>query len=139
MRRNLEMRKYSIVTDMVDNDISKIEAKHIFDAARAGDKLSISIIDKAVEYLGIGLASVINLIDPERVIICGGIMKSSDLFYEKLKEVIKGHQMKYAGRNVFIVKGKLGDDATAIGAAAFILKEFIDYGGDIAQRNVEPV
>ncbi|HHT96285.1 MAG TPA: ROK family transcriptional regulator [Clostridiales bacterium] len=111
--------------------MQKKNAKEVFDLARQGDAIAIDVIDSAIEYLGIGIAGVINLLDPEMVILSGGIMKSYDMFWGKLTENIEKYKMKNTGLDVKITIGALGEDATAIGAAVQLLKNFRNSGGQI--------
>jgi glucokinase-like ROK family protein len=120
---------HSKILEIVDYDTRKINAKEVFDAAKLGDELANEIIDQAIEYIGIGLASYINLLDPDLIVLSGGIVNAADIFLDKLKKVSKLHQMKFAGRKVKFRLGGLGEDAAAIGAASIILKDFIEQGG----------
>lgn len=108
-----------------------VEAKTVFMAAQEGDSEASEILEYAIEYLGIGIASVINLLDPELIILEGGLMKSSDYLLPRLETKICEHQMYHRGRNVQILKGKLGEDITAVGAATLLLQDIVDHGGEI--------
>ena len=118
------------ILDMVDDNLEKIEAKHVFDAAKQGDALSIGIIEEATQYLGIAIAGLINLLDPELIILEGGVARAGDILIQNVKAVVRERQMKYAGKQTRIVTSELSLVA-AIGAATFILKAFIESGGDI--------
>lgn len=109
----------------------KIEAEMVFEAARAGDILSRKIIDEAMEYVGIAIASSINLLDPDMIILAGGLTKSKDLFLDQLQRTVEKYKMKYSGKNVSIRTGTLGEYATAIGAAAMLIRLFIENGGEL--------
>lgn len=111
--------------------MGKREAKEVFDLMRQGNTEAAGIIKEAMEYLGIGIAGAINLLDPDMCILSGGVIKSYDLFQEDLINCIKAHQMKFVGRNVKIRVGELGENASAIGAANLLLKRFRDLGGQI--------
>jgi predicted NBD/HSP70 family sugar kinase len=111
--------------------MKKKEAKEVFDLAREGNREAIEIIDEAVEYLGIGIAGAINVLDPDMVILSGGVTQSYDLFGDRLQQVVKKRQMKYREGKVNIKVGTLGDDATAIGAVVLLLKNFKNHGGQI--------
>lgn len=119
------------ILEEASGQLEKVEAKHVFLAAQVGDLIAQEIIKEAVEYLGIGIANCINLIDPQMVVITGGIMKSSDYFFEDLKREIRKNQMRYCAVDVDIRKGKLGEDATAIGAAVLPLRRFINRGASV--------
>lgn len=108
--------------------LEEIEAKHVFQAAEAGDTAAQEIVQEAIEYLGIGIANCLNILDPEMVVLAGGIMKSAGYFWDELVKQIRSNQMKYCAVNVVIRKGALGEDATAIGAAVLPLRRFINYG-----------
>jgi len=118
----------SAMSQMANGQNSQIDAKIVFDAARENDKTAAQIINTAVEYIGIGIANYINLLDPDMIIINGGIVNAGDILLERLIPVIKERQMKFAGRKVKIKIGALGENATSMGAAAMILKEYINAG-----------
>lgn len=109
----------------------EIEAETIFRAAMEGDGEAEDILDNAIEYIGIAIAGVVNLFDPELIIFEGGLMKSSSYLLPRLKETIRRHQMHLAGRNVQLLKGNLGEDITAVGAATLLLQDLLNHGGEI--------
>ena len=119
----------SIIMSLANGKKEAIDAKIVFDAARSGDSLAKSIVDTAIEYIGIGLASYINLLDPDLIILGGGVANAGEILLSGLDNAIRKRQMKHAGRKVKIVVGMQGSDATAIGAASFILKDLIESGG----------
>ena len=84
-----------------------------------------------MEYVGIAIASSINLLDPDMIILAGGLTKSKDLFLDQLQRTVEKYKMKYSGKNVSIRTGTLGEYATAIGAAAMLIRLFIENGGEL--------
>lgn len=114
--------------DAIAKKMNKKEAKEVFELAKEGDPQANKTIDDAIEYLGIGIASSINILDPELVILSGGIMRSSEFFKNKLLKSIDRHRMKYSGRNVKITKSSLEDNASALGAVVLLLKQFRTNG-----------
>ena len=125
--------KSSLIVSLANGNVDAIDAKIVFDAARAGDTLAKSIIEPAIEYIGIGLASYINLLDPDLIILGGGVANAGDILLKGLNNAIRKRQMRHAGRKVKIVVGMRESDATAIGAASFILKALIESGGGTVQ------
>lgn len=113
------------------SDRRTLEAEDVFEAARSGDMLSKEIIDEAMGYLGIAVASCINLLDPDTIILAGGLTKSQDIFFEKLQDDVEKHKMRYSGRNVKMKIGTLGVYGTAIGAATILIRQFIENGGEL--------
>ena len=69
------------------------------------------------EYLGTGLASVVNLLNPEKIIIGGGVAGSGDLLLAPLKETLMKRAMPISAEAVEIVPAKLGNRAGVIGAS----------------------
>lgn len=90
------------------------------DEAYRGDPLAQKSYDEFGHYLGISLANVVNLIDPEIIIVGGGVVESSDLFLSRTKKIMKQHIKSPESKIVKIVRGKLGANAGAIGAALLI-------------------
>lgn len=89
-------------------------------AAEAGDPVAKRIFAIVGEYIGIGLTSVINLLNPEKVIIGGGIAEAGDLLLDPIRKTIKERAMVVAGSAVEIVPAQLGNSAGVIGASMLI-------------------
>lgn len=128
MEQEIKEGKQSLVSRMVSEQ-GRIEAEMVFEAARAGDTLSRKVIEEAMEYVGIAIASSINLLDPDTIILAGGLTKSQDIFFEQMQKTVEKYKMKYTGKNVVIRIGTLGECATAIGAATMLTRLFIEKGG----------
>lgn len=98
----------------------RIDAKLVFEAAAKGDAVALSIVDKATDYIGIGLAMAINILDPDCIVLCGGLTKNGPLFFDRVAHSMQMRQMRQAGRHVTLRLGTRGDYGTAIGAAHII-------------------
>lgn len=109
-------------------NIRDLEAKDIFFAARNGIPEAYEIVVSASEYIGIGIASYINIFDPEVIVLAGG-MSNEAFLREKVQEIVTIRQMSSSGRRVKITTAQLGANATAIGAATLMLKRLIETGG----------
>ena len=72
------------------------------------------------EYIGIGMASVVNLLNPEKIIVGGGVADAGDLLIKPLVETLKKRAMKIAGETVQVVHAQLGNTAGVIGASLLI-------------------
>ena len=90
------------------------------DEAYHGDVLAEKSYDEFGHYLGISLANVVNILDPELIIVGGGVVESSDLFLSRTKKIMRQYIKSPEAKVVKIVKGKLGANAGAIGAALLI-------------------
>lgn len=89
------------------------------EAIARGDELVIETVTEAGRYLGIGLASVINLLNPERIILGGGVIESVGLLYDVAVEYAKRESLAAPVQAVSFTRAKLGDHAGVIGAALF--------------------
>lgn len=88
--------------------------------AYRGDILAEKAYQEFGYYLGITLANIVNLIDPELIIIGGGVVESSNLFISTTKKIMRQYIKAGETKKIRIVKGKLGANAGAIGAALLV-------------------
>ena len=98
-----------------------ISAKTVFDAVKAGDRVAIEIAEEFGMYLGKGLASVANVVNPEMFVIGGGVSKAGEI----LLTFVEPEFQKYAFsacRNAKFALAKLGNDAGIYGAAGLVLR-----------------
>ena len=92
----------------------------VSEAAKQGDPVAKRIFTIVGEYIGIGLASVVNLLNPEKIIIGGGVAAAGDLLLNPIKENLIKRAMPIAGSAVEIVPAQLGNSAGVIGASLLI-------------------
>ena len=89
-------------------------------AAEAGDPVAKRIFTIIGEYVGMGLVSVINLLNPEKVIIGGGVAEAGDLLLEPIRKTVMERAMVVARESVEIVPAELGNSAGVIGASMLV-------------------
>jgi len=92
----------------------------VCEAAKAGDPVAQRIFTIMGEYLGIGLASVVNLLNPEKIIIGGGVADAGEILMRPLVDTLRKRAMKIAGSAVEVVPAQLGNTAGVIGASLLI-------------------
>jgi len=97
------------------------EVEEIFQKARDGEENAQKLIDYYAHYLGLGLANLINIFNPEMIILGGQVIKSAEQFLEKTKEMAQKLSFESSFADCEIVLAKLGDKAGLIGAARLIL------------------
>jgi len=102
--------------EVLDNGLDSLNIKKLFLAARKQDEVAIEILEESARYLGIGLAGVVNLLNPETVVIGGGIADGGAGFVELVAAEIKNRAWSSATEELRIVKARLGNDAGFIGA-----------------------
>lgn len=114
----LMLNKNNMLFDEIKGDVEILEAKHIFDCAKRGDKFSLDLVDYESEYLAMGIGSLLNIINPEVLVISGGISLAGDILLDSVKEKLKLYTMPPALENFEIVLGELGNEAGIKGAMA---------------------
>lgn len=99
---------------------AKLTAKMVYEAALENDLLSCQILDQTGKYLGIGIADLINLLNPEMIVIGGGMASAWDLLFPPMSLEIKKRAFDIPAQSARIVRAQLGDDAGIFGAAALV-------------------
>lgn len=108
----------SVILKLCGGDMEKLEAKHIFDAAKLGDEAAGKLFSNYTEYLAEGIANIINILQPELICIGGGVSKAGDMLLEPVKEKVAGKIFsKNSAKNTDIKLARLDNDAGIIGAA----------------------
>lgn len=101
----------------IAKDFGKINGRVAFDAAKAGDKAGKEVVDQYIEYVADGIASIINIFQPEKLVIGGGISKEGDYILTPLKEYVDKNDYNKKMPKTEIQIAKLFNDAGIVGAA----------------------
>jgi len=96
-----------------------ITSRVVADAARTGDATAIEIIRRAAVYIGIGLANLVSILNPELFVLGGGVTQIGDLLFDTIRETLAQTAMS-SMRGVRVVPATLGDDVVLMGAIALI-------------------
>lgn len=103
--------------DSVLHARSSLTAESIFAAGLEGDELALEIFRRMGVYLGIGLANLINILNPEMIVIAGGVVNGWDLFAKHMLQQVEERAFPLLAARVKIERAKCGDDAGLLGAA----------------------
>ena len=108
----------SIMWDICDNDMGKVNGLTAFDAMRKGDEAGKNVVDTYISYLGIGITNFINIFQPDVFCIGGGISKEGDTIVKPLKRIVGcDNYARSIEKKTLIKAAQLGNDAGIIGAA----------------------
>ncbi|HHV30591.1 ROK family protein [Acetivibrio mesophilus] len=108
----------SLINKLVEGDLSKIDAKTAFDAAKQGDKTGEMVVQQYIKYIAEGLINMINIFMPEVLVIGGGICKEGEYLLKPLRELIRqGVYSKEDIPQTVLKTAEMGNDAGIIGAA----------------------
>ncbi len=116
----LKLGRRSLLTELAPDfrsHGSALRSGILAKAVEEKDPLAVETIQSAAEYLGYGLASVINLLNPSRVVVGGGVVEAVPLFFDTAVARAKKEALEQPGRAVDIVRAKLGDYSGVTGAA----------------------
>ena len=104
------------IANILGIDKSDIDGKIIFERAKQNDKICIEEIDKLCDYLGYGIANICYVINPEIVVLGGGIMAQKDYLYDKIVNSVKKYLIEPIFKNTKISFAKHKNNAGMIGA-----------------------
>lgn len=107
----------TLMTDLAGGDLERIDAATVAEAARRGDPLAIGMVDRAAEYIALGLVNLIVLFLPDGIVLTGGVMRSFDLMEARIRSVIGRHNIMSPVDKVALRLADLGQRAGMIGAA----------------------
>ncbi len=111
--------KKSVITELTDNNLQQIRSGTLAKALRSKDKLTRKIFKKTTKYLGVGIGSIVNFLNPEMIVLGGGVVEALDHdFIKNIRKATKKFALPNTLKGVQIVRAQLGDDAGVLGAAA---------------------
>lgn len=119
----LEKGEQSTILQLAGGKIENVTAAVVSAAARRGDTLARRVIGNAAGYLGIGLANIINVFNPELIVIGGGLAKMGNLLLEPARRVAKALAFALPGKRVQIVRARFVANAGILGAAAYVFSQ----------------
>ena len=113
----LESGAESSLPSYVAGDFRKITAQTVYQAAQAGDELALEVVRDTAKFLGAAVASLINIFNPEAVVIVGGVTLAGESLFEPLRREVSRRAFKPAVQVCRIVPGELTGVAGVYGAA----------------------
>lgn len=112
-----------------ENGADRIHTHEVIEAALAGDEVALGVISETGRYVGVGLSNVVNMFDPEVLIVGGSTMAAGRLLLDPAIQVARERAVPGMADHVSIVAGDLGEDAGPVGAASLVLRETLTMGG----------
>lgn len=128
IRTKLEEGSPSLLREL-EPQIDLISTEHIYQAANQNDFLACTTLEKAAQYLGIGISTLINLFNPDKVILTGGLLKAEEWVLKPLQESYVENALKPNLKDLDIVSSKLGPTGEVLGAASLWINEL--FNGDV--------
>ena len=119
----LQSGRDSILRDIAAKKGGEVTAPDVFTAARQGDETAQGILIAAIHYLGIGLVNLVNLLNPEVVIIGGGVSEAGNDLLVPLQNFIRDNAVPPAAASVVLQKAVLGVEAGVIGMLCLLAED----------------
>lgn len=116
-REQMDNHPDSLILSMAEGDKAKINAKIVFDAAREGDPTAVKVFRRYIRYLGQAIASIVNFLDPEVVVLGGGVSKAGAFLLDAVRAEVPKYVLYKTMPIARIELARLGPDAGIIGAA----------------------
>ncbi len=124
---SLALNNFNIYKDTKLKMLDNLTVKDISNYADLGDELSIFVMQKSGFYLGIGLSSIMNLLDIPNVIIGGGLSKATDYFFDSCRNTIAQYSLPSISQRVVLSKAKYEEDSGIMGAALLGLHKHLTH------------
>ncbi len=115
----------SALVEECGGDLDRISAEMVAQASRRGDALSVSILREAVEILGIGIVNLVNLFDPEAIVLSGRVALAGDLVVSTIREIIDARAINSHKRDIHVGLVAHGERAAVMGAIALVLNDLL--------------
>ncbi|MBM3248204.1 MAG: ROK family protein [Candidatus Omnitrophica bacterium] len=126
-KRRLSARNNTIVEskilELASKDVNNIRLQDIFQAAKENDALALDLIKQAGKRLGIKISYLVNLLNPEVVIIGGGIEEAGSVFLDTIKQTVSDWAFEEMSGNLKIIPSKLKENSVALGAASLVVRQ----------------
>ncbi|MEM7622012.1 MAG: ROK family protein, partial [Planctomycetota bacterium] len=126
LRRLIETNRPSLLVEITGGDLGKIKSRHIAEAFRKGDELTIEVINDAAERLGYSLAGLVTALSLHRLILGGGLTEAlGTVWVESVRAAVQRTVFPVTCRAVEVVATELEDNAGVVGAAALARERLV--------------
>jgi N-acetylglucosamine repressor len=104
----------------------ELSGEQLYGLAVSGDENILSVFKETGEIIGVGLTNLIHIINPEKIVLSGGVTKSEKLILPEIRKTIEERALTPKAKQTAVSISKLGDDATLKGAVALLLADLFD-------------
>jgi glucokinase len=115
----------SMLPGMVQGRLERITAQTVYDASRLGDVIAREVVRDTARFLGAGIANLLNIFNPDVVVVAGGVTAAGDALFEPLRAEVRRRAFKPAVEACRIVPGSLPGSAGVVGAVATFKQQHV--------------
>ncbi|MCE5323050.1 ROK family protein [bacterium] len=123
--RKAHMGRHTSLLEKSNHDLRYITPAMIAEAASEGDAVSVETLQETGYYIGIGVANAINMLNPDKVVIGGGVAQAGDLLFDPIRTSVEVNALYQQLQACEVVPAQLGDNAGVLGGAALILQRAV--------------
>jgi len=123
-KEGFEQGKESSLKTLCGGNLDKITGRMIYEAAKEGDAFAQWVFNETATWLGLGIASIVNFLNPEKVVLCGGMIAAGDMLFNPVRETMLANTFEVPGKRCQIVPAGLGEDSGVIGCAGCALARY---------------
>jgi glucokinase len=120
----------TLMAELAEGDLDHISAKMVAQAAEQGDAEAREIIDAAMTYLGVGMANLVNILNPQLLVIGGGLTKMGPRLFDPVRRAVDRQAFSATAFAVEIKRAELGEEVGLLGAAAVAMAA-IEYSSTV--------
>jgi glucokinase-like ROK family protein len=125
VRRTLRTGAESIMREMAGGSLENITFDNVLKAAEQNDEVALAALSEVGRYLGIGIANLINIFNPEMIVLGGALNRASPIILPVVERAVESNTLSPNWENVEIVPSAHGTDASVMGAVALVLDEIL--------------
>jgi glucokinase len=118
IKKALSYKSRKVLTKLSEYPDDAVDAKLVIDLAKGGDEFCLNVVNDTFRYIGLGIASLVNILNPEVVVIGGGVSLAGDFLLSKVRNYAMENIMPPLREGLEIVLAKSGNNAGILGAAA---------------------
>ncbi len=122
-REALSGNEHSQLREMAGGDLARITAQLVYEASAAGDPVAREVVRDTAKFLGIGIATLLNIFNPEVVVLAGGVTQAGAALFDPIRAEVRRRAFKPAWEAARIVPGSLPGTAGVVGAVATFLQQ----------------
>jgi glucokinase len=120
--------------EYVEGRLELITAQTVYDAAHDGDLLALEVVGDTAKFLGAGVANLVNIFNPEVVVVCGGVTYAGDSLFVPLRRELSRRAFKPAVEVCRVVPGELSGTAGVYGAARAFIEQALSPASRVTDR-----
>jgi glucokinase-like ROK family protein len=120
IRCAIDVGQHTVILDMVDGDLDRLTIPIVVKAAEAGDNIALDVLNRVGHYLGIGIASLINALNPQLIVLGGTVSLAGEFLLPVIEDELRQRAMRWSREATEIVQAQYGVDACLMGGTATI-------------------